>query len=74
MCITGFCPKNKNMTKENNKAKGCFCLIIVDLEKESLKDDIHKPAESWTQNKQTEKLKEKLERSKNRREISNKLR
>lgn len=44
-----------------------------DLEKESLKDDIHKPAESWTQNKQTEKLKEKLERSKNRREISNKL-
>lgn len=44
-----------------------------DLEKESLKDDIHKPAENWGQNKATEKIREKVERSKQKREISKKL-
>ncbi|KAL4237800.1 U4/U6.U5 tri-snRNP-associated protein 1 [Mactra antiquata] len=46
---------------------------VKNQEKESLKDDIHKPAESWTQAKNTEKVKERLERSKQRRDISNKL-
>ncbi|XP_060562043.1 U4/U6.U5 tri-snRNP-associated protein 1-like [Ruditapes philippinarum] len=44
-----------------------------DSEKESLRDAVHKPAESWTQAKKTEKIKDKLERSKQRREISSKL-
>ena len=43
------------------------------MEKESLKDDIHKPAENWGTKKNADKMKEKLERAKNRREISSKL-
>ncbi|WAR18739.1 SNUT1-like protein [Mya arenaria] len=44
-----------------------------DTEKESLKDDVHKPAENWGDAKKTEKIKEKLDRAKQRRQISSKL-
>ena len=47
--------------------------FVVEQEKESLRDAVHKPAESWTEAKKTEKIKDKLERSKQRREISSKL-
>jgi len=43
------------------------------LEKESLRDDIHKPAESLSKKRQAEKVKDKVDRMKQRREISGKL-
>ncbi|KAH3855507.1 U4/U6.U5 tri-snRNP-associated protein 1-like isoform X5 [Dreissena polymorpha] len=44
-----------------------------DAEKESLKDDIHQPAQNLWKMKETEKIKEKLERSKQRRDVEKKL-
>ena len=51
-------------------------LLFLSLgpEKESLKDDIHRPAKNIRQTKETEKLKEKLEVSKDKRRINQKLR
>ena len=50
--------------------------IVLSLgpEKESLKDDIHRPAKNIRQTKETEKLKEKLEVTKDKRRINQKLR
>ena len=42
-------------------------------EKESLKDDVHAPARNIRQERETEKLKEKLETSKAKRKIQDKL-
>ena len=42
-------------------------------EKESLKDDIHKPAENWGEKAKQEKIKERLEKSKQKRQVAEKL-
>lgn len=65
-----------HLQKRENKLVSVWIwgnIVISDLEKESLRDDIHKPADSWTKRRETEKMKEKLERTKQKREINSKL-